>query len=293
MQYSKKHYIIFFIIKVLSYIPFWALYVISDIMYYPLYYIIRYRRKIVRKNLTESFPEKNLHEIISIEKKFYHFFMDMVLESGKLATISPDEIMKRMKFSNIKMTNDLLDQGKSVDYFMGHYCNWEWMTSIGLWIKDDVVCAQVYHKLINPTFDEIIKQMRERMGNICVEMRETARFVANMASQNKPCMVALIADQSPKRRQIKHYVKFLNHTVPVLVGPEKIAKHFGHIPVFVNARRVKRGYYECIFTPLHDNPSSLPDYELSDIYFKHLEDEIRRQPECYLWTHNRFKYAED
>ena len=90
MQYSKKHYIIFFIIKVLSYIPFWALYVISDIMYYPLYYIIRYRRKIVRKNLTESFPEKNLHEIISIEKKFYHFFMDMVLESGKLATTSWD-----------------------------------------------------------------------------------------------------------------------------------------------------------------------------------------------------------
>ena len=60
------------------------------------------------------------------------------------------------------------------------------------------------------------------MGNICVEMRETARFVANMASQNQPCMVALIADQSPKRKQIKHYVKFLNHTVSVLVGPEKI-----------------------------------------------------------------------
>ena len=167
------------------------------------------------------------------------------------------------------------------------------MTSIGLWIKDDVVCAQVYHKLINHTFDNIIKQMRERMGNICVEMRETARFVANMASQNQPCMVALIADQSPKRKQIKHYVKFLNHTVPVLVGPEKITKHFGHIPVFVNVKRVKRGYYECEFIPLHDNPSSLPDYELSDIYFKHLEDEIRRQPECYLWTHNRFKYAQN
>ncbi len=287
------YYLIFTIIKVLSYIPFWALYVLSDIMYYPLYYIIRYRRKVVRKNLTESFPEKIHHEILAIEKNFYHYFMDMILESTKMASISPDEIKKRMKFTNIKMTNDWLDQGKSVDYFMGHYCNWEWMTSIGLWIKDDVVCAQVYHKLINHTFDNIIKQMRERMGNICVEMRETARFVANMASQNQPCMVALIADQSPKRKQIKHYVKFLNHTVPVLVGPEKITKHFGHIPVFVNVKRVKRGYYECEFIPLHDNPSSLPDYELSDIYFKHLEDEIRRQPECYLWTHNRFKYAQN
>lgn len=48
--------------------PLWALYILSDIMYYPLYYVIRYRRKIVRKNLTESFPEKSHEEIIAIEK---------------------------------------------------------------------------------------------------------------------------------------------------------------------------------------------------------------------------------
>lgn len=287
------YYFIYFIIKTLSYIPFWMLYAISDIMYYPLYYVIRYRREIVRKNLTESFPEKSLSEIITIEKKFYRFFMDMLLESSKIASISPNEMRKRMKFVNIDKTNKLLDEGKSLAFFMGHFCNWEWMTSVGLWIKDDVVCAQVYHKLINETFDKIIKQMRERMGNICVEMRQTARFVASMKAENKACMVALIADQSPKRRQIKHYVKFLNHTVPVLVGPEKITNHFGYIPIFVNVKRVKRGYYECEFSLLHDNPASLPDYKLTDLYFERLEDEIRRQPECYLWTHNRFKYAKD
>ena len=42
-----------------------------------------------------------------------------------MASISPDEIKKRMKFVNVNKTNELLDQGKSVDYFMGHYCNWE------------------------------------------------------------------------------------------------------------------------------------------------------------------------
>ena len=287
------YYFIYFIIKTLSYIPFWMLYAISDIMYYPLYYVIRYRREIVRKNLTESFPEKSPSEIITIEKKFYRFFMDMLLESSKIASISPDEIRKRMKFVNIDKTNKLLDEGKSLAFFMGHFCNWEWMTSVGLWIKDDVVCAQVYHKLINETFDKIIKQMRERMGNICVEMRQTARFVASMKAENRACMVALIADQSPKRRQIKHYVKFLNHMVPVLVGPEKIANHFGYMPIFVNAKRVKRGYYECEFSLLHNDPTSLPDYKLTDLYFERLEDEIRKHPECYLWTHNRFKYAKN
>lgn len=287
------YYFIYFIIKTLSYIPFWMLYAISDIMYYPLYYVIRYRREIVRKNLTESFPEKSPSEIITIEKKFYRFFMDMLLESSKIASISPDEMRKRMKFVNIDKTNKLLDEGKSLAFFMGHFCNWEWMTSVGLWIKDDVVCAQVYHKLINETFDKIIKQMRERMGNICVEMRQTARFVASMKAENKACMVALIADQSPKRRQIKQYVKFLNHMVPVLVGPEKIANHFGYMPIFVNAKRVKRGYYECEFSLLHNDPTSLPDYKLTDLYFERLEDEIRKHPECYLWTHNRFKYAKN
>lgn len=287
------YYFIYFIIKTLSYIPFWMLYAISDIMYYPLYYVIRYRREIVRKNLTESFPEKSLSEIITIEKKFYRYFMDMLLESSKMASISPDEIRKRMKFVNIDKTNKLLDEGKSLAFFMGHFCNWEWMTSVGLWINDDVVCAQVYHKLINETFDKIIKQMRERMGNTCVEMRQTARFVASMKAENKACMVALIADQSPKRRQIKHYVKFLNHMVPVLVGPEKITNHFGYMPIFVNAKRVKRGYYECEFSLIHNDPTSLPDYKLTDLYFERLEDEIRKHPECYLWTHNRFKYAKN
>ena len=90
------YYLIYFIVKALSYIPFWALYILSDIMYYPLYYVIRYRRKIVRKNLTESFPEKSHEEIVATEKKFYRYFMDMILESSKMASISPAEIRKQI-----------------------------------------------------------------------------------------------------------------------------------------------------------------------------------------------------
>ena len=81
-----------FFLKLLSYIPFRMLYILSDGLFYPLYYIVRYRRKVVRKNLTESFPEKSLPEIKQIEKKFYHFFIDMTLESCKLASISPQKI---------------------------------------------------------------------------------------------------------------------------------------------------------------------------------------------------------
>ena len=286
-MYSLCH----LLVKALSHIPFAVLYALSDALYYLLYYVIRYRRKLVRRNLTESFPEKSPQEIVRIEKRFYHFFMDMLLETCKLASISPEEMRRRVTFPNFEQANEVVREGRSVTFFIGHCGNWEWMSSVGLWIDEDAVLAQVYHRLTNPVMDALMKHLRERMGNVCVEMRETARFVSHRRSEGKPCMMALIADHSPKWRDIRHYVQFLHHEVPGLVGPEKMTKRYGHVPFFVHLRRLRRGYYECELTLLHKHPEELPDYELTDLYFKYLEAEILAQPECYLWTHNRFKYA--
>lgn len=285
------YYLVILLVKLLSRMPFGMLYALSDLLYYPTYYVVRYRRRIVRKNLTSSFPDKSREEIIAIEKKFYHFLVDMILESCKLATITPEEMKSRLKFVNVEILNDLLSQGKSVSVFIGHYCNWEWMSSIGLQIPENATCAQVYHKLRNKNMDALMRGLRERLGSVCVSMRKTARFLANTVNDDRAYIMGLIADQSPKYSEIKHYVQFLNHSVPVLVGTEKMTKHYGYEAMFLRARRVKRGYYECELSFLCDNPRSLPDYELCDRYFKLLEEEIQDHPEFYLWTHNRFKYA--
>ncbi len=285
------YYVLLSLVKILSYIPFKILYVLSDLFFFPFYYILRYRRKIVRKNLTESFPDKNIDEIIRIEKKFYHFFIDTILESCKLISISPEEIRKRMKFTNADDVNKMLAKGKSVSAFIGHYGNWEWISSCNSWFYKDAVVVQIYHKLRNVPMDKLIRKLRERMGNISVEMYQTVRFIAHVATDNRPYLIGFIADQSPKKKEVKHFIRFLNHEVPVLIGTEKVTKHYDFGAVFLSMKRVRRGYYECEFTPLHDNPKSLPDFELTNLYFRRLEEEIRKHPEYYLWTHNRFKHA--
>jgi len=292
LHFGIQYYAIFSLIKIISHIPFGMLYALSDILFYPFYFIIRYRRKMVRKNLTESFPNKSADEIMHIEKAFYHFFIDMILESCKLISITPEDMRRRMKFANIEIANKMLAEGKSVSVFLGHYGNWEWMSSIGLWLHKDAIKAQIYHKLRNKPMDKIMKKLRERMGNKCVEMYKTARFIANATNTgNKPCIIGFIADQSPKKREVKHFIKFLNHKTPVLTGTEKATKHYGFNAIFISTRRVKRGYYECEISSLHDNPKSLPDYELTNLYFRQLEHEIQQHPELYLWTHNRFKHT--
>ena len=126
------YHLLSFFLKLLSCIPFKVLYVLSDGLFYLLYYVIRYRRPIVRKNLTESFPEKSEQEILQIEKNFYRYFTDQVLESCKMSTISPEEVSQRMKFTNVEAADAVLKSGKSIALYIGHYGNWEWVSSIPL-----------------------------------------------------------------------------------------------------------------------------------------------------------------
>ena len=285
------HLLSFFII-LLSCLPFGVLYILSDFLYYVVYYVIRYRRKVVRKNLTESFPEKSEQEILCIEKEFYHSFVDIILESCKLASISKNEMKRRMTFKNVDYVNTVLRNGKSIALYLGHYANWEWCSSIPLHLDKNVIGAQIYHKLSNKNMDRLMLDIRERMGAVCVDMHKTARYVTEISAEKKISMIGFIADQSPRKKDSRYFLHFLNHNTPVLTGTEKIVKHYGLEAFFLSVKRVKRGYYEAEFIQLHDNPKSLPDFKLTDIYYQMLEKCIIENPELYLWTHKRFRHAE-
>jgi len=285
------YHLLSFFLKLLSYIPFGVLYFLSDGLFCLLYYVIRYRRRIVRKNLTESFPEKSERDILQLEKKFYHFFTDQVLESCKMASISPEEIKRRMTFKNMEKVNAVLREGKSIALYMGHYGNWEWVSSFPLWLEENALAVQIYHKLSNENMDRLILHNRGRMGAISVEMRKTARYITEMAMKNKVGIVGFIADQSPKKKESRHFLHFLNHEAPVLTGTEKMIKHYGFEAWFLDMKRVKRGYYEAELIQINDHPQAVPDFELTAVYFRMLEQMIRNCPELYLWTHNRFKHA--
>lgn len=286
------YHLLSFFLRLLSLLPFCVLYVLSDLLYYLVYYIVRYRRDIVRKNLTESFPEKSGQEILSIEKEFYRSFVDIILESCKLASISEDEIKRHMSFKNTESVNTVLRDGKSIALYLGHYANWEWCSSIPLHLDKNVICAQIYHKLSNKNMDRLMLNIRGRMGAVSVDMHKTARYVTEISTQKKVSIIGFIADQSPRKKDSRHFLHFLNHNTPVLTGTEKIIKHYGLEAFFLKVKRVKRGYYVAEFVQLHDNPKSLPDFELTAIYYKMLEQCIKENPELYLWTHKRFRHAE-
>lgn len=286
------YHLLRFFFKLMSRLPFGVLYAISGGIYVLLYHVARYRRKIVRKNLTECFPEKDLREIRDIEKKSYRFFSDNIVESFKMSSMSPEEMGRRMRFTNVEEVNSVLRSGRSVALYLGHYGNWEWISSMPLHLEKSAVAAQIYHKLRNKAMDRIMLEHRGSHGAVNVDMYRTARYITELSADKRTSIIGFIADQSPKKREVRHFLQFLHHRTPVLTGTEKITKHYGFDPWFVRIRKVGKGYYEAEFVHMHDDPKSVPDFELTRIYYEMLEQVIREKPEMYLWTHNRFKHAE-
>lgn len=286
------YHLLRFFFKLMSRLPFSVLYVMSGGIYVLLYHVARYRRKIVRKNLTECFPEKDLKEIRDIEKKSYRFFSDNIVESFKMSAMTPEEMGRRMRFTNVEEVNSVLRSGRSVALYLGHYGNWEWISSMPLHLEKSAVAAQIYHKLRNKAMDRIMLEHRGANGAVNVDMYRTARYITELSADKRTSIIGFIADQSPKKREVRHFLQFLHHRTPVLTGTEKITKHYGFDPWFVRIRKVRRGYYEAEFVHMHDDPKSVPDFELTRIYYEMLEQAIREKPELYLWTHKRFKHAE-
>lgn len=284
---------LFLVWYLLSLLPFRVLYFVSDLLYYPLYYVVGYRRRVVRKNMSECFPEKSKEELLRIEKQYYHFLCDYAVETLKLFSMSEKSLMRRIRFSGHEELQELLKTRNCV-LFMGHYCNWEWVASLPLQMdslrKDDsFVFGQIYHALENKNFNDLFLRLRGRFGSVSIEMMTALRHLVQFRVENKRFIVGFISDQSPNWNHVHLWTPFLNHKTAVFTGAERIAKSTNAVVMYLDMERVKRGYYHARFIKITDDPKRYPDYQLTEQYAVLLEQSIRRAPQYWLWSHNRWK----
>lgn len=283
------YYIVFAVWYVFSLLPLRILYVLSDLLFWLLYAVVGYRKAVIRKNLKESFPEKLEEELRKIERGFYRFFCDYLVETIKMMTISKENIHRRLTFKGTELVDEIVESGQSCAVYLGHLGNWEWVTSLPLWVTPKAQCGQIYHPLENKEFDRLFLYSRQRLGAKCIAMQDTLREILKYRKENQPVVIGYISDQVPFWTNIHHWVDFLHHDTPVLTGTERIARKVNHAVFFLDVHRVRRGYYEAEFKLITREPQKMDEFEITDIYFKLLEESIRCAPEFWLWSHNRWK----
>jgi len=281
--------ILYGVLWLFSLLPLSVHYLLSDVIFLIIYRLVGYRRKLVRRHLQECFPERSAEERLQVEKDFYHWFCDYLVETVKLLTISQENLKRRMVFKGTELVDEIVEGGQSCAVYLGHYCNWEWITSLPLWVTPKAQCGQIYHVLENKEFDRLFLKLRQRQGAVCIPMAETLRRIVQYRQQGQQVVIGYISDQVPFWNNIHHWCQFLNHDTPVLTGTERLARQTGHAALYLDVHRVKRGYYEAEFKLITREPKKMGEFEITDIYFRELEESIRRDPACYLWTHNRWK----
>lgn len=271
-------------------LPYWFRYfVVENVVFFVLYYCLRYRMKVVKGNLRNSFPQKGNLELLRIRRKFYRTLSEIFVDTVSLAGVNSAK--KMIRFPNAA-EQSAATAGRDWIAMMAHFGCWEYGSFWGLCDPTQVIVA-VYHPLRNVVMEEFYQRLRQRHNTMTVAMHDCLRFYLRNREtgiDGKNIAIGLIADQNPPRRPDSHWFRFLNQDTLFFDGGEKLAVKCGLPVYFAHMDRVRRGYYEMTFEQIYDGTEQVAEYEITERYVRRLEAMIEARPELWMWSHRRWKH---
>lgn len=278
-------------------LPLKVLYpMVATPLYHLAYNIAGYRRKVVRRNLAESFPDMSDAERLDLERRFYRNFADYVVETVKLLHISDSEMRERMTFEGIEEIDRLFEQGKSIVAYFSHTGNWEWAPSITMWTRlrpgEGADFCQVYRPLKDAWADEFFLRLRSRFKPLSFPKATVFRDLLRFRRDGRLSITGFMSDQKPSHGDPTHVVRFLNHPTAMITGTETLARRLDMAVVYWDMTKPSRGHYHIkieVMSTGGEHLKGLPDMALTADYARRLEQSIMRDPAIWLWTHRRWK----
>jgi Kdo2-lipid IVA lauroyltransferase/acyltransferase len=279
------------LLNILSSLPFWLLYLFSDFLAFFMKSIVRYRRKVVFQNISNSFPEKNDQEIKQIAAQFYRNLADLIVELIKSQKLSDKELMKRVQINETQIFDDLYNKKKSVIITLGHCGNWEWAGNrIAMFLQHNATA--IYKPLSDKFFNDYLFNQRQKYkGTLMIDYKKTFRILAGL--RNELLAVFMLADQSPARTEINYWAKFLGQATPFYTGMGKLASALGYTVIYLDIQRRSRGNYIVDVQMIEENAANTSDFAITNKYINLLENSIINHPDNWLWSHRRWKFNKE
>lgn len=273
-------------IALLSRVPLSALYALAWTLGALGFYVFRYRRTLIDKSLAIAFPDLDAASRNAICRRHHLGFAQVFMEILKSGALTPAEIARHVRFTNLGLLQEQLAKGRPVLVVAAHQCNWEWlMHAMASQVGYPVDAA--YKPLKNQWANREMLTLRTRFGAHLVPAKELLSDIIKRRRIVR--VIAVVADQEPRSSEKRHWTRFLNRDTAFYMGPEEIARTTGYAALFVAMRRLSRGYYEVTFTPLSGAAERLETGEFTERYARLSEAQIRAAPPDWLWSHKRWK----
>lgn len=281
--------LLYYSCKVVGLLPWWFLYyVVAEAIYFILYYVVRYRIKVTRTNLQNSFPEKGKKELRKIERGFYRHLSQVFIDTIDLPGISKRALLKRMPLEDEAQFREKT-RGQDWIAATSHYGSWEYFMFFAINIEPERRLLGVYKPLHDEAFDLFYEKVRSKFGMIPTPMRMVIRDIRRNKEKGLNLAIGIIGDQTPLPGEFDRWFDFLHQPTPFYGGIEKIAMKFGMPVYFMEIEKVRRAHYIIRAVPIWDGREEVGKWEITQRYADKLEEQIRRQPEYWMWSHRRWK----
>ena len=278
--------------RLFAVMPYWfKYYVVEHFVFFLLYYCLRYRMRVVRTNLRNSFPEKSDAELLVIRRRFYRTLSEILIDTVNMAHMSREKARSVIGVEELEKHVEAV-HGRDWIAMTAHFGCWEYCSYWGLYEPSQMLVA-VYHPLRSKVVEQLYRRLRNSAYATTVAMKESLRFYLRNRERGidgRNLVMGLISDQNPPRRPDSRWFRFLEQDTIFFDGGEKLALRC-HLPVyFVRMERVKRGCYEMSFERIYDGEEQVAEHEITERYVRRLETMIVEHPELWMWSHRRWKH---
>jgi len=278
-----------FFLKALTYIPLPILYLFGYVAYFIAFHIMRWRRDRAERDIANAFPEKPPEWRATLLRQCYRNLADTIVEAFWGFGASAEQLKARVKFADAELIQRAIDRRQTIVLLAAHHGNWEWLLlAAGAYFP--IPIDVVYQPQRLASLDEFLRDVRCRFGGKLIPRKQ---FVYELLSHaGEPRAYALIADQTPRKEDPKHWTRFLRQDTAFFVGAGKIAKFLESPVYFVSMKRERRGYYEVRLDVLAEPPyEDIDDAVIVERYARCLERAILDSPADWLWLQKKWKYA--
>jgi KDO2-lipid IV(A) lauroyltransferase len=161
-------------IKLISRVPLWVLYGLAWIVYVLSFYVLRHRRHVIVPQLELVFPSLSEAERRRIHKQFLKNYCQVMVEILKGASISAEELKKRVRITDLEPVLRFLDAGRSVMFLTSHMGNWEWLLH-GVTLHLGYPLDAAYKPIRREYGERLLLALRTRLPIFYVRMRRVRR----------------------------------------------------------------------------------------------------------------------
>ena len=241
-------------------------------------------QQIISSNILKALPNLNQDEVKKISKKMWSNYGRILSEYVFIKEFRKSSLKCNVNVKGQEVLEKIKNDNEPVIFVSGHFNNFELMA---MHIdKSGINLAAIYRPLNNKFLNFIMEKIRKKY--ICNKqvkkgMSGTKRLLSLFKNGSS---IALMIDQRVSQGIKSNFFKYEAHTTTI---PAQFVKKFKCKVVPIYIERIKDINFEITIDQplLYSENDSIESITLD--LNKILEKMILKNPEQWIWTHNRWK----